>query len=96
MEIPRLMLAIAGKFPVSCMSIDIYDQMSLLLNFFQGDYVDGRFEGPTGDLSANLGRMPLLTVGDQSVGQSAAINFYIASENGFLGNNNMEAAQIIA
>jgi len=76
MEVPRVLLAIAGKFP--------------------GQYVDGRFSAPEGDLAANLGRMPLLTVDGGSVGQSAAINFYIASTNNLLGSNPLEAAQIIA
>eukprot|EP01034_Spumella_vulgaris_P032424 gene32424-40020_t len=76
MEIPRQLLAIAGKFP--------------------GDYTDGRFEGPEGNLDANLGRMPLLEVGSHSIGQSAAINFFIASENGLMGANHLEAAQIIS
>ncbi len=48
MEVPRMLLAIGGKFP--------------------GDYVDGRFSAPPEGLEANLGRMPLLTVADESVG----------------------------
>jgi glutathione S-transferase len=39
--------------------------------------------------------MPVLHVGDDSVGQSAAINYYIAAENGLMGDSNLEAAQII-
>jgi glutathione S-transferase len=76
MEVPRQLLAIAGKFP--------------------GDYTDGRFEAPAEGLDANLGRMPVIDVGSNSIGQSAAINFFIASENGLMGSNNLEAAQIIS
>jgi len=76
MEVPRQLLAIAGKFP--------------------GDYTDGRYGEPSGNLDANLGRMPLLEVGEHSIGQSAAINFFIASENGLMGSNHLEAAQIIS
>jgi len=76
MEVPRMMLAIAGKFP--------------------GDYTDNRNDSPPEGLESNLGRMPVLQVGDNSVGQSAAINYYIASENGLLGNGTWEAAKIIA
>eukprot|EP01031_Cornospumella_fuschlensis_P041240 gene41240-50332_t len=75
MEIPRLLLAIAGKFP--------------------GDYVDGRYNESTGNLTNNLGRMPVLEIGDQSVGQSAAINYYLATELGLMGSNTLEAAHII-
>lgn len=64
---------------------------------FPGDYVDGRHEGPTGLLAANLGRMPVLEIDETtSVGQSAAINYYVASENGLMGANNYEAATIIS
>eukprot|EP01039_Chlorochromonas_danica_P000623 gene623-678_t len=76
MEVPRMLLAVAGKFA--------------------GDYVDGRHENPTGDLTHNLGRMPILQLGDgNSVGQSAAINYYLASELGLMGKNHLEAAHII-
>jgi glutathione S-transferase len=77
MEVPRTMLAIAGKFPGA-------------------DYTDGRFDAPPADLEANLGRMPMCTVGDQHIGQSAAINHYIAAECGMLGDNNLQGAQIVA
>jgi hypothetical protein len=40
--------------------------------------------------------MPAIQVGESSIGQSAAVNFYVASENGLLGSSNLEAAQIIA
>eukprot|EP00429_Kryptoperidinium_foliaceum_P135830 CAMPEP_0176285312 /NCGR_PEP_ID=MMETSP0121_2-20121125/52301_1 /TAXON_ID=160619 /ORGANISM="Kryptoperidinium foliaceum, Strain CCMP 1326" /LENGTH=218 /DNA_ID=CAMNT_0017625785 /DNA_START=1 /DNA_END=657 /DNA_ORIENTATION=+ len=63
---------------------------------FPGDYVDGRYSEPTGDLTANLGRMPICSVGDANIGQSGAINYFIASENGLMGENNLEAAQIIS
>jgi hypothetical protein len=77
MEVPRVMLAIAGKFPGE-------------------GYEDGRFSAPPEGLEANLGRMPICATPEGSVGQSAAINFYIASECGLLGSNTLEAAQIIA
>merc|ERR1712224_694126 len=88
MEVPRMLLAISGKFP--------------------GDYDDGRYttDAPHGNcksysdikdtLQSNLGRMLVLTVGEDAVGQSAAINFYIASECGLMGKSTLEAAQIIS
>jgi len=90
MEVPRTLLALAGMFPSS-------------------DYVDGRYttdDPPTppaqsislieDKLAANLGRMPVLTVGNDSVGQSAAINYYLAASLGFMGSNHFEAARIIS
>eukprot|EP01041_Mallomonas_annulata_P002784 gene2784-5481_t len=76
MEVPRMLLAIAGQFP--------------------GDYEDGRFNAPQSNLEANLGRMPVLQVGDDSIGQSTAINYYISSEYGLNGESNLEAAKILA
>ena len=93
MEVPRMLLALRGKYASN------------------GDFIDGRYttdkdhvDGKTqfdfadvsNSLTANLGRMPVLThpgVGD--VGQSAAINFYVASELGLMGANNFEAAFIL-
>ena len=40
--------------------------------------------------------MPVATVGNESIGQSSAINYYFAKEFGLMGGNNMEAAQIMA
>jgi len=77
MEVPRLMLAISGKFPPEA-------------------YTDARHQAPPAEgLAANLGRMPTLDIGADSIGQSAAINFFVAAENGMMGSNNLEAAQII-
>jgi len=80
MEVPRLVLAIAGKFPPA-------------------DYDDNRHsDAPTTgiDLSGNLGRMPVASIGDNTIGQSHAINFFVASEVGMMGSNTFEAAQILS
>lgn len=60
------------------------------------DYEDGRFAATPEVCAANLGRMPLLSQGDETIGQSAAINYYVAAENGLLGSSNLEAAKIIS
>lgn len=91
-----MLLAIAGKFPVSVALLCACCCVLSDCNLLQGDYTDGRFEEPEGNLDANLGRMPLIQVGSHYVGQSAAINFFIASENGLMGRNHLEAAQIIS
>ena len=96
MEVPRMLLALAGKFPKGGEG---------------GDYVDGRYTTdevyndtvkPLDDAAKakltnwNLGRMPMLFAGGSAVGQAAAINHYLADSLGYLGSNPMEAAQIIA
>jgi glutathione S-transferase len=40
--------------------------------------------------------MPCLKIGDESIGQSAAINFYLATELGLMGSTTLEAAKIIS
>lgn len=90
MEVPRVLLALAGKFP-------------------EDGYTDGRFyrEGQTPSpnakpydqadgLDCNLGRMPVLSVDGEGVGQSLAINYYLAAKFGFMGKNELEGAQILS
>lgn len=91
-----MLLAISGKFPAK-------------RGESGGDYKDGRFTTDTEKnpraleyksisetLTCNLGRMPVLQVGEQSIGQSAAINFYLATVSGLMGEGAIEAAQIIS
>lgn len=61
-------------------------------------YNDVRISDPgsAGDMSANLGRVPICETAEGSIGQSAAINFYVASINGLMGSTPLESAQIIA
>jgi len=86
MEVPRYMFALKGV-----------------------EYVDGRYttEAPYDNvksisdikdtLDANMGRMPVLTVDDKiHIGQSAAINLYVAQELDMMGDSNEEAASIIS
>jgi len=80
METPRIMLAIAGKAPGA-------------------GYTDERANGTAdaGDsFNCNLGRMPVLSCDLGDIGQSAAINFFVASECGLMGSNTFETAQIIS
>jgi hypothetical protein len=77
---PIIFTAFAGKFPGD-------------------DYIDARHSRPpAGDLlDANLGRFPLIcTSAGVSIGQSSAINFYIASLSGLLGSNATETALVLS
>lgn len=47
------------------------------------------------NLEHNLGRLPVLCTNNQTIGQSIAINYYVASELGFLGSSLIESAQIL-
>ena len=60
------------------------------------EYTDGRHGEPSGDMTANLGRMPTIEVdGQGSIGQSHAINFYVASTTNMLGSSPFEAAKCL-
>lgn len=103
MEVPRQMLAIAGLFPgVSVVVLKpLFCEPGLTPPppHLQAGYTDVRVSGapPSGpELDANLGRLPCLEVGGVTIGQSAAINFYVAQHTGLLGSSPAEAAQIIA
>ena len=58
-------------------------------------FEDKRHSTPPEGLECNLGRMPMLSHNDSSIGQSVAIYFYVASECGLMGTNHMEGAQIL-
>ena len=47
-----------------------------------------------GELKVNMDRAPMLVVGNDVIGQSKAIERYIARRGGFMGSNDIEAAQI--
>jgi len=51
---------------------------------------------PSVGLDPNLGRLPVIAIGDKSLGQTVAINYYFAAEYGMMGKDHFEAAQIIA
>ena len=58
-------------------------------------YTDNKTGEPAGALAANLGRMPNLECNQGGVGQSTAINFFVASTNNLMGDNVFEAAKIL-
>jgi glutathione S-transferase len=59
-------------------------------------YEDGRFTAPPAGLEQNLGRMPIVSIGEESFGQSGAINFVVASECGLMGSSTFEAGHILS
>jgi glutathione S-transferase len=97
MEVPRMILAVSGKFP----PVSYFCHLCFLLTFSllpcpQNDYEDGRFSEIPDSFDGNLGRMPVMKIGDESIGQSSAINFYLASQANLMGASLMEAAKIIS
>jgi len=65
------------------------------------DFEDARFAPPefatakaSGELSVNMDRVPLMTVGDVTFGQSMAIERFVAKRANLIGSNDIEAAQI--
>lgn len=64
----------------------------------QAGYTDVRCSAPPpgSELDANLGRLPCLEVDGVSIGQSTAINYFIAQHCGLLGSSPAEAAKILS
>ncbi len=58
-------------------------------------YDDNRNGALTGDDKANLGRMPTVESASGSIGQSAAINYFVAAQADLLGDNAFEAAKCL-
>lgn len=67
----------------------------MLLAIAGKEYEDGRYSEPPAGLEQNLGRMPVVSFGEESFGQSSAINFVVASECGLMGSSTFEAGHII-
>jgi hypothetical protein len=83
MEVPRTMLVISGKWPGDGF---VDERHSAPPQVARAPYSPTRCHPPPpqGDaLNANLGRLPIcITEDGQAIGQSAAINYYIASQCG--------------
>lgn len=93
MEVPRLLLAIDGKFPQDG---DYQDGRYTTDPVSAGD--DRRaFADLKDQMGSNLGRMPIAKDGEKgSIGQSGAINFLVASKTGLMGGSAFEAAAILS
>ena len=88
MEVPRMLLALADRS---------YTDGRYTTDADKADGTRSKLYDEIKDkLGANLGRMPVLRTEGGDVGQSAAINFYLASELGFMGSSTLEGAQILA
>ena len=93
MEVPRLLLAIDGKFPQDG---DYQDGRYTTDPVTAGDDRHA-FADLKDQMSSNLGRMPIAKDGEKgSIGQSGAINFLIASKTGLMGGSAFEAAAILS
>lgn len=80
----------------------------IILALADEEYTDTRFEikpgtmeapaftqaKESGDLDMNLGRAPLLITDEGTIGQSKAIERYLAKKFNFMGSSDIEAAQI--
>jgi len=88
MEVPRMLLAKGGMTAGTDFTDARYTTNDDMKDF-ELPFADA------GDLSANLGRLPVLQSDAGSVGQSVAINYLVAAEMGLLGNSNFETARIL-
>lgn len=83
-EVPRTLFAMAGLFPGNG-----FEDVRMT----RAEFAAARGEG---DLAKNLDRVPVLNHNGAVIGQSNAINRYLARRFNLLGANEVEAAQIDA
>ena len=74
MEVPRMLLAIKSKFPPRG-----YEDLRYTTDKVEDEDTRLPFDKISSTLSKNLGRLPILTTGSWTCGQSASINVYIAA-----------------
>jgi len=66
-------------------------------SMLQAGYTDERHSSPpSSGLESNLGRLPIVQVGSESIGQSGAQYMYVARECDLLGDNSIEAAKCMS
>jgi glutathione S-transferase len=94
MEVPRMMLALKGKFP----GTDFKDVRATTEEVSGDDDRRVPYASIQDQLGSNLGRMPVMKLpgGAGSIGQSCAINYYLAQELGLFGSSLVEGAAIIS
>ena len=93
MEIPRMLIALS----------DIHKEDYIDGRYSTEEPIDNilSYSSISQELSHNLGRMPILSVKNEeenindSIGQSVAINYYLATKLGFMGDNLMEQSHIL-
>ena len=87
-EVSRILLALSGA--------DYDDHRYAILKKEGGGFETPEFtaDKESGALAANLNRAPLLMVDEQPVGQSKAIERYLAHQGGMMGSSPLEAAII--
>jgi len=95
MEVPRMILAISGKKK----NVDFWDDRYSTDNL-EGDILP--YNEICNELAHNLGRLPLLMIKRNSdennvetIGQSGAINYYLAKKFNLLGDNLLEETRIL-
>eukprot|EP01104_Vermistella_antarctica_P005964 TRINITY_DN16703_c1_g1_i1.p1 TRINITY_DN16703_c1_g1~~TRINITY_DN16703_c1_g1_i1.p1 ORF type:complete len:268 (-),score=61.65 TRINITY_DN16703_c1_g1_i1:208-969(-) len=94
-EVPRLMLAIDGKFPGDGYT-DVRVTTDDIATYGEGADKVTSYNDVKDSLDINLGRLPVLQIGDVTIGQSAAINFYVAQHTNLLGSSPVETGLIIS
>lgn len=94
MEVSRILLAIGGKFPGQGYT-DVRTTIDSLDTYGEDVEKVVAWDSIKDQLDMNLGRPPVVDCEHGSIGQSAAVQFYSASELGLMGSNTYEAAKII-
>ena len=96
METGRMLLAIGGFFPQDGDYVDGRYTTDVATGVEDGPRKRAAYNDIKDTLASNLGRMPVCATPAGDVGQSAAINYYLATELGLMGAGALEGATIVS
>ena len=97
MEVPRLMLAKRNLYASAGDFADIRVTTDSLDDYEAGNNTQlVSYDSVANTLDSNLGRMPILECNGKSIGQSAAINYFVAKRLDLLGDSDLEAGQVMS
>ena len=85
MEVPRLMLAKRNMYASAGDFADIRVTTDSLDDYEAGNNTVVSYDSVANTLDSNLGRLPILECNGKSIGQSAAINYFVAKRLDCLG-----------
>ena len=91
-----MLLAIRGHFPQDGDYVDGRYTTDVATGVEDGPRKRAAYNDIKNSLGSNLGRMPVLSTPAGDVGQSAAINYYLAAELGLMGGSALEGAAIVS
>lgn len=96
MEVARLMLAKRGMYADAGDYADVRVTTDPLDGYEKANNTVVSYKSVENTMDSNLGRLPVLECSGKSVGQSTAINHFVAKKLNLLGDSDMESSRIMS